>query len=56
MFLFYYQFIVKIRFRYQIFLQLRADLVSGQLVVDQQLFVFLCGLILQCKLRFNHKI
>ncbi|KAA0199261.1 putative 4.1 G protein [Fasciolopsis buskii] len=33
--------------RYQIFLQLRADLVSGQLVVDQQLFVFLCGLILQ---------
>ncbi|THD22811.1 putative 4.1 G protein [Fasciola hepatica] len=33
--------------RYQIFLQLRADLVTGQLTVDQELFVSLCGLILQ---------
>ncbi|CAH8603786.1 unnamed protein product [Schistosoma intercalatum] len=33
--------------RYQIFIQVRNDLISGRMQVDENLFVTLCGLILQ---------
>lgn len=35
-------------YRYQIFIQVRNDLISGRMQVDENLFVTLCGLILQC--------
>ncbi|CAL8068263.1 unnamed protein product [Calicophoron daubneyi] len=33
--------------RYQIFLQVRADLISGRMQIEKELFITLCGLILQ---------
>ncbi|KAF6771892.1 hypothetical protein AHF37_08971, partial [Paragonimus kellicotti] len=35
--------------RYQIFLQVRSDLLSGRMQTSEELFISLCGLILQCK-------
>ncbi|KAF5406368.1 hypothetical protein PHET_00106 [Paragonimus heterotremus] len=37
--------------RYQIFLQVRSDLLSGRMQASEDLFISLCGLILQCKSR-----
>lgn len=34
--------------RYQIFIQVRSHVLSGKLRVDEDLFITLCGLILQC--------